>query len=51
VKYLSGLALYWLEQGCGKPDWCGGFDADQDSGVDFSDFALLDGCCIEMVKE
>jgi hypothetical protein len=51
LKYLNSLASYWLEAGCGKPDWCGGVDMDQDSAVDFLDFALFDGCCIEVVAE
>ena len=50
-EYLAVLASHWLEAGCGKPDWCGGADLDQDSLVNFSDFALFDGCCIEVVKE
>jgi len=51
LKYLAGLASYWLEEGCGKPDWCGGLDLDQDSAVNFVDFALFDGCCIEIITE
>jgi hypothetical protein len=48
---VADLASYWLESGCGKPDWCGGVDLNQDSSVDFVDFALFDGCCIEVVAE
>ncbi|MHC4153477.1 MAG: hypothetical protein ACYST6_00910 [Planctomycetota bacterium] len=51
LKHLAGLASYWLEQGCGKPDWCGGVDLNQDGSVDFADFALFDGCCIEVIAE
>jgi hypothetical protein len=51
LKYLATLASHWLEAGCGKPDWCGGLDLDQDSAVDFVDYALFDGCCIEVIKE
>jgi len=51
LKYLAGLASYWLEGDCGKPDWCGGVDVDQDSVVNFVDFALFDGCCIEIGAE
>jgi hypothetical protein len=48
-KHLGVLASYWLEAECDKPDWCEGADLDQDSGVDFVDLALYDGCCIEVV--
>jgi hypothetical protein len=51
LKYLAGLASYWLETGCDRPDWCGGLDLNQDSAVDFTDYALFDGCCIEVVKD
>ncbi|MHC4620886.1 MAG: hypothetical protein ACYTEQ_24330 [Planctomycetota bacterium] len=34
-----------------KPDWCGGVDLDQNSLVNFRDFALFDGCCIEVVGD
>jgi parallel beta-helix repeat protein/predicted outer membrane repeat protein len=50
-EYLSGLASYWLEESCGQPDWCGGADLDQNSVVDFADFVLFEGCCIEAVAE
>jgi predicted outer membrane repeat protein len=50
-EYLANLASYWLAADCGKPDWCGGLDLDQDGAVDFADFALFDGCCIEVVSE
>jgi hypothetical protein len=44
-RLLPALASYWLQTGCGRPDWCGGLDRNQDGIVDFADFALLDGCC------
>jgi hypothetical protein len=50
-KFLAGLASYWLAGDCSKPDWCGGFDLDQDSVVNFVDLVLFDGCCIEVVSE
>ncbi len=50
-KYLGVLASHWLEQDCGKPDWCSGLDVDQDSVVNFVDFAMFDGCCIEIIKK
>jgi len=51
LKYLATLASHWLAGDCGKPDWCSGLDLDQDSAVDFVDYALFDGCCIEVIKE
>jgi hypothetical protein len=51
LKYLAALATQWLNCWCGNPDWCAGLDLDQDSAVDFTDFALFDGCCIEVIKE
>jgi len=51
MTYLAELSSYYLQAGCGEPDWCGGTDIDRNSAVDFVDFALFDGCCIEVVKE
>ncbi|MHC4621315.1 MAG: right-handed parallel beta-helix repeat-containing protein [Planctomycetota bacterium] len=51
LKFLADLAFHWLQTDCGKPDWCGGVDLDQNSRVDFVDFALFDGCCIEVITE
>jgi hypothetical protein len=50
-KHLAGLTSYWLEESCDLPDWCSGLDLDQNSAVDFADYALFDGCCIEVVRE
>ncbi|MHC4620847.1 MAG: hypothetical protein ACYTEQ_24130, partial [Planctomycetota bacterium] len=50
-KHLADLTSYWLEESCDQPDWCSGLDLDQDSGIDFIDYALFDGCCIEVVRE
>jgi hypothetical protein len=50
-EYLAALASHWLEAECGKPGWCEGTDLDQDSAVNFIDFALFDGCCIEVIEE
>jgi len=47
-EYLGVLADYWLRDGCGAPDWCGGADADVSGVVDLVDFALFDGCCVEV---
>jgi len=51
LGYVGALASYWLQADCGPPDWCGGLDVDQDSVVDWLDFAMSDGCCIEFSKE
>jgi hypothetical protein len=51
LGYVADLASYWLEADCSPPDWCGGLDIDQDSVVDWLDFAMSDGCCIEIIRE
>ncbi len=51
LGYVADLASYWLGADCGPPDWCGGLDVDQDSIVDWLDFAMSDGCCIKIIKE
>ncbi|MHC4483353.1 MAG: choice-of-anchor Q domain-containing protein, partial [Planctomycetota bacterium] len=48
---LADFASYWLQTDCGKPDWCGGFDLDQDGVVNSRDFALFDACCIEIIAQ
>jgi parallel beta-helix repeat protein len=50
TKDVAVLAYYWLEADCGEPDWCDCVDLDQDSIVNFVDFALFKGCCIEVIK-
>jgi len=50
-EYLGVLASHWLEAGCGAPDWCGGVDLDHSFVVDFVDFAMFDGCCIEVIRQ
>jgi hypothetical protein len=50
-EQIAVLSAHWLATDCGRPDWCGGWDLDQDGGVDFGDFALFDGCCIEVVSK
>jgi hypothetical protein len=50
LKHLGILATNWLSV-CSAPDWCNGADLDQDSVVNFVDFALLDGCCFEVIKD
>jgi hypothetical protein len=46
---LAILAFHWLRSDCRPPDWCGGLDLDRDSLVNFMDFAMLDGCCLEIL--
>jgi len=50
-EHLALFVSYWLAGDCSEPDWCGGSDLNADSVVNFLDFALLDGCCIEEVPE
>ncbi|MHC4397222.1 MAG: right-handed parallel beta-helix repeat-containing protein [Planctomycetota bacterium] len=50
LEYLAVLSSYWLRTDCSKPHWCDGADLNADSVVNFVDFALLDGCCIEVIK-
>lgn len=47
-QYLGFLASHWLQTGCDNPDWCNGLDVDRSTTVNFVDFALFDGCCIEI---
>jgi alkaline phosphatase len=51
LRYLGEFCSYWLAEGCGVPDWCGGADVDKSTAVDFVDFAMFDGCCIEVVED
>jgi hypothetical protein len=51
LKYLATLASHWLDSDCSKPNWCSGVDFDHDATVDFVDFALFDGCCIEVIRQ
>ncbi|MHC4721149.1 MAG: S8 family serine peptidase [Planctomycetota bacterium] len=48
LQHVAVLASYWLESDCDVPDWCGDSDLNQDSVVNFVDFSLLNGCCIEI---
>jgi hypothetical protein len=45
---LADFADYWLRADCASPDWCNGADLNQDSAVDFADFARFDYCCMEI---
>jgi parallel beta-helix repeat protein len=51
IRCLVGFALHWLDTDCTEPDWCEGFDLNHDGMVNFLDFALTDGCSIELVGE
>jgi hypothetical protein len=50
-EYLAVFTSHWLQTDCSKPDWCGSADVDQDSAVNLVDFAMFDGCCIEVIKK
>ncbi len=41
LEQLAVISSYWLQEGCGQPDWCNEADLNQDSIVNFVDFALL----------
>jgi hypothetical protein len=49
-SFLATVGSHWLESGCVEPDWCEGLDLNQDSQVNFVDYALNDGCSIEPVR-
>jgi len=49
--HLAILVSHWLETDCRQPLWCGGADLNRDSVVNFTDFALLNRCCIEVTPE
>jgi len=52
LMLLADLASHWSETGCDESDWCEGADLNQDSTVNFFDFALLEyGCCIEVIEQ
>jgi len=51
MQFVAGLAIPWLAADCSNPDWCGGLDLNHDTKVNFVDFALFDGCCIEVVSQ
>ena len=40
MERLLGFATHWLEEGCGKPDWCDGQDVNRDTVVNLNDFVL-----------
>jgi len=50
LEYLAVLTSHWLRTDCKKPHWCEDSDINQDGTVDFIDFALFDGCCLEFIQ-
>jgi len=50
LEYLAVLTYYWLSTDCTNPHWCEDSDINQDGTVDFIDFALFDGCCLEFIQ-
>jgi probable HAF family extracellular repeat protein len=48
LQQIAAFASRWLDARCVEPDWCDGFDLDRNGTVNFADFALSDGCCIEI---
>lgn len=53
-KTLQSLALFacdWLHSDCRRPHWCNGHDLNRDGVVNFTDFALFQCCCIEIITE
>jgi hypothetical protein len=51
LQQIAAFASYWLTEGCDSPDWCDGVDLDQNGTVNLADFALFDGCCIEVIRD
>jgi len=47
MEGVGVLAMYWLED-CAGPGWCEGSDVNGDGVVDFRDFVLVEGCCVEV---
>ncbi len=41
LECVSLLSSHWLEEYCGEPDWCGGFDLNRNHLIDFKDFAIM----------
>ena len=50
MERVGLMAMYWLEH-CSGPDYCGGFDVNEDGVVNFADFAQVGGCCVEVNGE
>jgi hypothetical protein len=50
MERVGLMAMYWLEH-CSGPDYCGGFDSNEDGVVNFADFAQVGGCCEVIIEE
>ena len=50
-KDLRKFAARWLEMDCSHPHWCGGMDLNEDSIVNYADFAVLGSGQIEFVNK
>ena len=48
---LLAVVTHWLAEDCAKPKWCAGADINQDGQVNLVDYALLDGCCVEVMGQ
>ena len=51
LSFIADFASHWLEENNGQPDWYNCLDLNQDSVINFVDFAMLDGCYIEVIRE
>jgi hypothetical protein len=51
LNEVAGLASYWLEVGCGSPEWCGGIDMNRDSIVNWLDSPLLLNSQVEFIRK
>ncbi|HUT28342.1 MAG TPA: right-handed parallel beta-helix repeat-containing protein [Sedimentisphaerales bacterium] len=50
LKCLADFASHWLQGDCAAPDWCGGFDLDRNSKINFVDFVLYECCSDKKVE-
>ena len=51
LSYIADFTSHWLQIDSGKSNWCSYLDLNDDSVINFIDFALLDGCSIEVIRE
>jgi hypothetical protein len=50
MERVGLMAMYRLEH-CSGPDYCGGFDSNEDGVVNFADFAQVGGGCEVIIEE
>ncbi|MHC4213476.1 MAG: LamG-like jellyroll fold domain-containing protein, partial [Planctomycetota bacterium] len=50
LENLALLSSRWLDA-CDEPDWCSDLDINQDSIVNFLDFASIKNCSVEVIQE